>query len=92
MLFYNKTKNLKIFDLPILLALQIVCDYADVYASGCAVARAFSLYSRKTSSKSLHSLDSSEIAPESTTEKHLNVEFICPDKKEVFELSLIVNK
>jgi len=62
--------------------LLIVCDYADVYASGCAVARAFSLYSRKTSSKSLHALDSSEIAPESTSEKHLNVEFICPDRKE----------
>lgn len=30
--------------------LQIVCDKSDVYASGCAVARAFPLYSRKTSS------------------------------------------
>ena len=83
---------LRTFDLTIILEFQIVCDYADVYASGCAVARAFSLYNRKTSSKSLHALDSSEIAPESTSEKHLNVEFICPDKKEVFELSLIVNK
>jgi len=65
--------------------LLIVCDYADVYASGCAVARAFPLYNRKTSSKSLAALDSSEIPPESSSEKpekHLNVEFICPDKKE----------
>ena len=69
--------------------MQIVCDYADVYASGCAVARAFPLYNRKTSSKSLAALDSSEIPPESSSEKpekHLNVEFICPDKKEVIDI------
>ena len=72
--------------------LQIVCDYADVYASGCAVARAFPLYNRKTSSKSLAALDSSEIPPESSSEKpekHLNVEFICPDKKEVINICRI---
>lgn len=34
------------------LFLQIVCEKNDVYASGCAVARAFPLYSKKTSSGS----------------------------------------
>lgn len=29
--------------------LQIVCENKDIYASGCAVARAFPLYNKKTS-------------------------------------------
>ena len=58
-------------------------DYADIYASGCAVARAFSLYSRKTSSTSLAALESNDISPVNNSERHLNVEFICADKKEV---------
>lgn len=43
---------------------QVVCDKKDLYASGCAVARAFPLYSRKSGS--------SENPPPST----VNVEFI----------------
>lgn len=45
----------------------IVCETADVFASGCAVARAFPLYSRKTDDKN------------SAREKLVNVEFICVD-------------
>ena len=63
--------------------LQVVCDYADVYASGCAIARAFPLYNRKTSSKSLAALESNEIPTKNTTERSVNVEFICVDQKEV---------
>merc|ERR1712150_333292 len=60
----------------------VVCDYADVYASGCAIARAFPLYNRKTSSKSLAALESNEIPTKNTTERSVNVEFICVDQKE----------
>ena len=34
-----------------LLLRQIVCETSDVFASGCAVARAYPLYSRKTDDK-----------------------------------------
>lgn len=34
------------------LIIKIVCERDDVYASACAVARAFPLYSRKTSNNS----------------------------------------
>merc|ERR1712150_154188 len=60
----------------------VVCDYADVYASGCAIARAFPLYNRKTSSKSLAALESNEIPTKNTTERSVNVEFICVDQRE----------
>ena len=66
-------------------ALQVVCDHADIYASGCAIARAYPLYNRKTSSTSLSALESSEITAESNSERHLNVEFICADKNEVID-------
>jgi len=58
----------------------IVCNKAEVYASGCAVARAYSLFSRKTSTGSLASgsPDSSDGVPSKT----VNVEFICPDLME----------
>ena len=69
--------------------LQIVCDHADIYASGCAVARAFPLYNRKTSSTSLAALESNEITAESNSERHLNVEFICTDKNAVTNFSLM---
>ena len=61
---------------------MIVCDYADIYASGCAVARAFPLYNRKTSAASLATLDSSKIVKESPPQRNINVEFICADHNE----------
>jgi hypothetical protein len=64
-----------------------VCDHADIYASGCAIARAFPLYNRKTSSTSLAALDSNEISAENNSERYLNIEFICIDKNEVKKFS-----
>ena len=62
--------------------LQIVCERSEVFASACALVRAFPQYSRKTSS----------IAPDSfspkTKEKSshvVNVEFICTDGRSVTE-------
>ena len=63
----------------------IVCDPSDVYASGCAVARAYSLYSKKTTASSLASENpgtgggSGGGLTVSNTEKVVNVEFLCPD-------------
>lgn len=70
----NKTENVE--------NVLIVCDHADIYASGCAIARAFPLYNRKTSSTSLAALDSNEISAENNSERYLNIEFICIDKNE----------
>jgi len=67
----------------------IVCNPADVYASGCAVARAYSLYSKKTTSP-LAAADKATVADKAAAagngrkeKKVVNVEFICPGEDEV---------
>lgn len=56
----------------------VVCERADLYASACAVARAFPLYSRK--SRAVHqqgaSSASAEAAPATPTPPVVNVEFV----------------
>jgi len=63
----------------------IVCDYGDIYASGCAVARAFPLFSRKTSNASLETLESSKVSTEIQCQRNINVEFVCVDKNEALK-------
>jgi len=55
----------------------IVCGAADVYASGCAVARAYSLYSKKTSAALAEGSKANGAAPQE--KKVVSVEFVCPD-------------
>jgi len=58
----------------------LVCNRSEVYASGCALARAYSLYSRKTVSGSLPSSATSDSASDtSSPQKVVTVEFICPN-------------
>ena len=64
----------------------LVCPPSDVYASGCAVARAYSLYNRKTSSSLIENAHSTaEPSP-----KVVSVEFVCPDQPSVSQDDLSV--
>lgn len=60
------TKLVKAFSTGQSDSIVVVCDRADVYASGCAVARAFSKYSLKTKSG----------APRPVSSAVINVEFL----------------
>ena len=62
--------------------LQIVCDRSEVFASACALVRAFPQYSRKT-----NTIASDSTLPK-TKEKsshEVNVEIICTDGRSVTE-------
>lgn len=61
-----------------LLCLQIVCDRKDLFASACAVARAFPLYSRKSRT-------------ESSGHVFLNVEFILIENEAVSESNYLTD-
>lgn len=69
-------------------AVVIVCNKPEVYASGCAVARAYSVYSRKTSNGSLV-VAGSEIQQPGTESRTVTVEFVCPDMMEGSDSSTV---
>lgn len=70
-------------------SLQVVCDRSEVYASGCAVARAFPSYTRKTSEQSRNAGGGKQEV-RNGMDSVVNVEFICPDGDAVTEEDLQV--
>ena len=62
--------------------MQIVCDRSEVFASACALVRAFPQYSRKTNSTAS---DSSVPKPKEKSSHMVNVEFICTDGRSLTE-------
>ena len=62
--------------------LQIVCERSEVYASACALVRAFPTFSRKTSPTAP---DSSSPKTKEKSSHVVNVEFICTDGRSVTE-------
>lgn len=62
---------------------QIICDKKDIYASGCAVVRAFPLYSRKTCVNGTTD-EGNNIAEKSPT---INVEFLVVQNNEVLNFN-----
>ena len=62
--------------------LQIVCERSEVFASACALVRAFPQFSRKTNSIAS---DSSVPKTKEKSSHVVNVEFICTDGRSVTE-------
>ena len=61
--------------------LQIVCERSEVFASACALVRAFPQFSRKTNSTTSDS--SSKARDKFSSDQVINVEFICTDGRSV---------
>jgi len=63
-----------------------VCSRADVIPTGCAVARAFPIFSRKTSGN--NSSNNSDKVGSKKNEVEVNIEFLITDGKPVTEKEL----
>jgi len=70
---HSITKLVKTHSVGSTESVVIVCERDDMYASGCAVARAFSLYNKKTA------CEAPQATPRPAREFEVNVEFIIVD-------------
>lgn len=75
------TKLVKSKTLNISENIVIVCERNDIFASGCAVVRAFPLYSRKTGSKSLPTSGNSANSAQNDVPNTVNIEFLVVDSE-----------